>query len=59
MIRRRDLLLATPALALAACSRPKTPAGQPALTTLNPSAFRDAFNAAADTTRVIALLSPT
>jgi hypothetical protein len=40
----------------------RTPAGQPALSRLDAAtlpAFRDAFNAHADETRVIVLLSPT
>ena len=40
----------------------RTPAGQPALSRLDVAtlpAFRDAFNAHADATRVVVLLSPT
>jgi hypothetical protein len=40
----------------------RTPAGQPALARLDAAtlpAFRDAFNAQADETRLIVLLSPT
>lgn len=39
-----------------------TPTGQPSLSQLDPEnlpAFRDAFNAASDKTRLIVLLSPT
>jgi len=35
------------------------PAGQPAVATLQLDSFRQAFNAAADRTRVVALFSPT
>ena len=40
----------------------RTPVGQPALSRLDAAAlpaFRDAFNAQADQTRILALLSPT
>jgi hypothetical protein len=35
------------------------PAGQPAVAALQLDSFRQAFNAAADRTRVVALFSPT
>ena len=35
------------------------PAGQPAVAAFDPDSFKGAFNAAADRTRVVALLSPT
>ena len=57
-MRRRAFLAAAPALLLEAC-RPKTPAGQPPLSTLSVEAFRDAFNRDSGMTRVLALLSPT
>jgi hypothetical protein len=72
LFRRILLTLATALLLIAAAAGAgflwfknaprRTPAGQPALSRLDAatlSAFRDAFNALYDETRVLVLLSPT